>query len=189
VRQISIKYWEIPLVMAKMASAQVAKNMRDQIGFASGFGAFMFGSTADLVAAEQYENAGFWVTWVLCSEKQSDFAECSKKYAKGMLAAVTGEYIRGAAVRGSEVHPFRHYFEHLKIGDSLLTHRCTVSEADIVAFGGLSGDFFYMHFDEIAAKESPFGKRIAHGYFGTSGSGLVFCFDPPTRLHLAKGKT
>jgi len=60
-------------------------------------------------------------------------------------------------------HPFRRYFEELQIGESLLTHRRTVGEADIVAFGGLSGDYFYMHFDEIAAKESPFGKRIAHG--------------------------
>ncbi|MDB5760123.1 MAG: bifunctional protein PaaZ/MaoC/YdbN, partial [Burkholderia sp.] len=81
-----------------------------------------------------------------------------------MLTAVTGEYLRGAALRESEVHPFRRYFEDLQIGDSLLTHRRTVGEADIVAFGGLSGDYFYMHFDEIAAKESVFGKRIAHGY-------------------------
>jgi oxepin-CoA hydrolase/3-oxo-5,6-dehydrosuberyl-CoA semialdehyde dehydrogenase len=96
-----------------------------------------------------------------------------------MLAAVTGEYIRGAAVRESEVHPFRHYFEDLKIGDSLLTHRRTVSEADIVAFGGLSGDFFYMHFDEIAAKESPFGKRIAHGYFVLSAAAGLFVSPAP----------
>jgi oxepin-CoA hydrolase/3-oxo-5,6-dehydrosuberyl-CoA semialdehyde dehydrogenase len=96
-----------------------------------------------------------------------------------MLAAVTREHIRGAAVRESEVHPFRHYFEDLKIGDSLLTHRRTVSEADIVAFGGLSGDFFYMHFDEIAAKESPFGKRIAHGYFVLSAAAGLFVSPAP----------
>jgi oxepin-CoA hydrolase/3-oxo-5,6-dehydrosuberyl-CoA semialdehyde dehydrogenase len=96
-----------------------------------------------------------------------------------MLAAVTGEHIRGAAVRESEVHPFRHYFEDLQIGDSLLTHRRTVSEADIVAFGGLSGDFFYMHFDEIAAKESPFGKRIAHGYFVLSAAAGLFVSPAP----------
>jgi oxepin-CoA hydrolase/3-oxo-5,6-dehydrosuberyl-CoA semialdehyde dehydrogenase len=96
-----------------------------------------------------------------------------------MLAAVTGEHVRGAKVRESEVHPFRHYFEDLQIGDSLLTHRRTVSEADIVAFGGLSGDFFYMHFDEIAAKESPFGKRIAHGYFVLSAAAGLFVSPAP----------
>ena len=77
-----------------------------------------------------------------------------------MLAAVTGEYVRGAAVQESDLHPFRKYFEDLKMGDSLLTHRRTVTEADIVAFGGISGDFFYMHFDEIAAQ--GFAVRQAH---------------------------
>ncbi|MCV6005263.1 phenylacetic acid degradation bifunctional protein PaaZ, partial [Escherichia coli] len=49
-----------------------------------------------------------------------------------MLTAVTGEYVRGAQRHESEVHPFRRYFEDLRVGDSLLTHRRTVSEADIV---------------------------------------------------------
>jgi oxepin-CoA hydrolase/3-oxo-5,6-dehydrosuberyl-CoA semialdehyde dehydrogenase len=96
-----------------------------------------------------------------------------------MLTAITGEYMRGAAVRESEVHPFRRYFDDLQIGDSLLTHRRTVGEADIVAFGGLSGDYFYMHFDEIAAKESVFGKRIAHGYFVLSAAAGLFVSPAP----------
>ncbi|WPG38909.1 phenylacetic acid degradation bifunctional protein PaaZ [Variovorax sp. EBFNA2] len=96
-----------------------------------------------------------------------------------MLAAVTGEHVRGAALRESEVHPFRRYFEELRIGDSLLTHRRTVGEADIVAFGGISGDYFYMHFDEEAAKASPFGKRIAHGYFVLSAAAGLFVSPSP----------
>jgi oxepin-CoA hydrolase/3-oxo-5,6-dehydrosuberyl-CoA semialdehyde dehydrogenase len=96
-----------------------------------------------------------------------------------MLAAVTGEHVRGAALREGDVHPFRKHFEELQIGDSLLTHRRTVSEADIVAFGGISGDYFYMHFDEIAAKESPFGKRIAHGYFVLSAAAGLFVSPAP----------
>ena len=96
-----------------------------------------------------------------------------------MLAAVTGEYVRGAAVRESELHPFRKHYEEVQVGDSLLTHRRTVSEADIVAFGGLSGDYFYMHFDEIAAKESAFGKRIAHGYFVLAAAAGLFVSPAP----------
>ncbi|MDM0050973.1 phenylacetic acid degradation bifunctional protein PaaZ [Variovorax sp. J22R115] len=96
-----------------------------------------------------------------------------------MLAAVTGEYMRGAKLNESEVHPFRKHFEDLEIGDSLLTHRRTVGEADIVAFGGISGDYFYMHFDEVAAKESPFGKRIAHGYFVLSAAAGLFVSPAP----------
>ncbi|MYN43775.1 phenylacetic acid degradation bifunctional protein PaaZ [Pseudoduganella sp. FT93W] len=96
-----------------------------------------------------------------------------------MLAAVTGEYVRGAKVQESEQHPFRKYFEDLKMGDSLLTHRRTVSEADIVNFGGVSGDYFYMHFDEIAAKDTQFGKRIAHGYFVLSAAAGLFVSPAP----------
>lgn len=96
-----------------------------------------------------------------------------------MLAAVTGEHVRGAKVHESDLHPFRKHFEDLQIGDSLLTHRRTVGEADIVAFGGISGDYFYMHFDEVAARESPFGKRIAHGYFVLSAAAGLFVSPAP----------
>lgn len=96
-----------------------------------------------------------------------------------MLAAVTGEYVRGGAVKETEIHPFRRHFEELEIGHSLLTHRRTVSEADIVNFGGVSGDYFYMHFDEIAAKDTQFGKRIAHGYFVLSAAAGLFVSPAP----------
>ena len=96
-----------------------------------------------------------------------------------MLAAVTGEHVRGAKVIETEVHPFRRHFEDLQIGESLLTHRRTVGEADIVNFGGISGDYFYMHFDEIAAKETQFGQRIAHGYFVLSAAAGLFVSPAP----------
>ncbi len=91
-----------------------------------------------------------------------------------MLAAITGEHVRGAQVQEKPVHPFRSHFEDLQIGDSLLTHRRTITEADVVNFGGISGDYFYMHFDEEAAKDSAFGKRIAHGYFVLSAAAGLF---------------
>jgi oxepin-CoA hydrolase/3-oxo-5,6-dehydrosuberyl-CoA semialdehyde dehydrogenase len=96
-----------------------------------------------------------------------------------MLSAVTGEYVRGAAVREEALHPFRKWFDDLCVGDSLLTHRRTVSEADIVNFGGVSGDYFYMHFDEIAAKDTQFGRRIAHGYFVLSAAAGLFVSPAP----------
>lgn len=96
-----------------------------------------------------------------------------------MLAAITGEHIAGAPVIETGVHPFRRHFEDLQIGESLLTHRRTVTEADIVAFGGISGDYFYMHFDEIAAAQSAFGQRIAHGYFVLSAAAGLFVSPAP----------
>jgi oxepin-CoA hydrolase/3-oxo-5,6-dehydrosuberyl-CoA semialdehyde dehydrogenase len=96
-----------------------------------------------------------------------------------MLTAITGEYVRGAKVTESDVHPFRKHFEDIAVGDLLLTHRRTVSEADIVMFGGLSGDYFYMAFDEPAARASAFGKRIAHGYFALSAAAGFFVWPSP----------
>lgn len=90
------------------------------------------------------------------------------------LTAVTSEYHRGAELQTDGVHPFRKYFEDLVIGETLVTHRRTVTEADIVNFGCLSGDHFYAHFDEIAAQDSFFGKRVAHGYFVISAAAGLF---------------
>ncbi len=104
---------------------------------------------------------------------------CAVQGSPTMLAAVTGEYVRGAARLETEVHPFRRHFEDLRIGESLTTHRRTVTEADIVAFGGISGDYFYMHFDEVAAKDSAFGQRIAHGYFVLSAAAGLFVSPAP----------
>ncbi len=96
-----------------------------------------------------------------------------------LLAAITGEHLRGAPLIETDVHPFRRHFEELQIGESLLTHRRTVSEADIVNFGGISGDYFYMHFDAVAAAASPFGQRIAHGYFVLSAAAGLFVSPAP----------
>jgi oxepin-CoA hydrolase/3-oxo-5,6-dehydrosuberyl-CoA semialdehyde dehydrogenase len=96
-----------------------------------------------------------------------------------MLTAVSGEYTRGAAVQEEALHPFRKWFDDLRVGDSLLTHRRTVGEADIVNFGGVSGDYFYMHFDEVAAKDTQFGQRIAHGYFVLSAAAGLFVSPGP----------
>ncbi|MBT2774769.1 phenylacetic acid degradation bifunctional protein PaaZ [Halomonas sp. ISL-60] len=93
-----------------------------------------------------------------------------------MVAAVTRQYVRGAKVIETDVHPFRRHFDDLQVGESLLTHRRTVTEADIVNFGCLSGDHFYMHFDDIAAKETQFGQRIAHGYFVLSAAAGLFVY-------------
>lgn len=95
------------------------------------------------------------------------------------LMAITGEYHPGARAYSDAVHPFKKYFEDLRIGETLITHRRTVTEADIVNFGCISGDHFYAHFDEIAAKDSFFGKRVAHGYFVISAAAGMFVDPSP----------
>jgi oxepin-CoA hydrolase / 3-oxo-5,6-dehydrosuberyl-CoA semialdehyde dehydrogenase len=95
------------------------------------------------------------------------------------LMHVTNEYTTGAARTTDRVHPFRKYFDELNVGDALITARRTVTEADIVNFAGVSGDYFYAHMDEIAARESIFEKRVAHGYFVLSAAAGLFVDGAP----------
>lgn len=68
----------------------------------------------------------------------------------------------------------RGFFEDFKIGDKLTTQARTVTEADIVNFAALSGDWFPLHTDAEYAKGTIFGERIAHGMLTlTIATGLM----------------
>ena len=95
------------------------------------------------------------------------------------LTAITRQFTTGATPKIGPIHPFRKSFDELEIGETLITHRRTVTEADIVNFGCISGDHFYAHFDEIAAKDSLFEKRVAHGYFIISAAAGMFVDPAP----------
>jgi acyl dehydratase len=74
------------------------------------------------------------------------------------------------------------YFEDFQVGQEVRTPGRTVTEADIVAFAGLSGDYSPLHTDAVYAASGPFGQRIAHGLLGLAAtSGLI------TRLGLFEG--
>lgn len=94
------------------------------------------------------------------------------------LTRVTNRWLKGAEVHTGGAHPFSKYFDEIEIGDTLFTHRRTVTEADVVNFACLSGDHFYAHMDAIAAKDSIFGKRVAHGYFVLSAAAGLFVYPP-----------
>ncbi len=66
------------------------------------------------------------------------------------------------------------YFEEFEIGDEVETVARTITEADVVLFAGLSGDYNQLHTDAEFAKGTLFGERVAHGLLGLSiASGLV----------------
>jgi acyl dehydratase len=70
--------------------------------------------------------------------------------------------------------PERQYFEDVQVGDEYLSPGRTVTEADIVAFAGLSGDYNVLHTDAEFMRTSIFGERIAHGLLGLAiQSGLA----------------
>jgi oxepin-CoA hydrolase / 3-oxo-5,6-dehydrosuberyl-CoA semialdehyde dehydrogenase len=89
-------------------------------------------------------------------------------------------WMKGADTPTHVAHPFTKHFEEIEVGDTLFTHRRTVTEADVVNFAGLSGDYFYAHTDAIAAQDSLFERRVAHGYFVVSAAAGLF-------VHPAKG--
>jgi 3-hydroxybutyryl-CoA dehydratase len=65
------------------------------------------------------------------------------------------------------------YFEEFEVGQSITSPGRTVTEADVVAFAALSGDWNAMHTDAEYAAKHPFGQRVAHGLLGLSiASGL-----------------
>jgi acyl dehydratase len=55
------------------------------------------------------------------------------------------------------------YFEEFQVGQTITTPARTITEADIVAFAGLSGDHNSIHTDAAYAAKTPFGQRVAHG--------------------------
>lgn len=66
------------------------------------------------------------------------------------------------------------YFEEFQPGQKIVTAGRTVTEADIVTFAGLSGDYNQIHTDAEYSKISPFGQRVAHGLLGLAiASGLA----------------
>lgn len=55
------------------------------------------------------------------------------------------------------------YFEDMEIGQSLTTRGRTITEADVVNFAGISGDYNPLHTDAEFAAQTEFGQRVAHG--------------------------
>lgn len=76
------------------------------------------------------------------------------------------------------------YYEDLNVGDSATTPGRTITEADIVNFAGISGDFNRIHTDEEFAANMHFGQRIAHGMLGLSVSSGLVTRNPGAQRHM-----
>ena len=97
-----------------------------------------------------------------------------------MIAAITAQYIPDAPKRFVDGHPFRKHMSELHIGDTLRTATRTVSIADIEHFAEFTGDKFYAHMDEEAARASPiFEGRVAHGYLILAFAAGLFVWPDP----------
>jgi len=97
-----------------------------------------------------------------------------------MIAAISEQYIPGGPKKFLDAHPFKKRMSELAIGDTLKTGSRTVTIADIEHFAEFTGDKFYAHMDEEAAKASPiFEGRVAHGYLILSFAAGLFVWPDP----------
>ncbi len=90
------------------------------------------------------------------------------------ITAVTNQYQYGGRQTEKPVHVFRKHFEELEIGETVVTARHTVTEADITNFANVSGDNFYAHMDSTSLEGTIFEQRVAHGYFVLSKAAGLF---------------
>ena len=97
-----------------------------------------------------------------------------------VLSAVTRQWIPGAERITDGGHPFRKSLAELRIGDTVTAGPRQVTLADIEHFAEFTGDTFYAHMDEEAARANPFfDGRVAHGYLIVSfAAGLFVQPDP-----------
>lgn len=90
------------------------------------------------------------------------------------ITAITNQYQIGSEMTEAKPHVFRKHFEELVVGETVFTHKHTVTDADIVNFANVSGDNFYAHMDETALEGTIFESRVAHGYFILSKAAGLF---------------
>jgi oxepin-CoA hydrolase/3-oxo-5,6-dehydrosuberyl-CoA semialdehyde dehydrogenase len=100
--------------------------------------------------------------------------------APWLLTEVAGRWMPGAPGREDGVHPFRKSLAELEVGDRVVTGTRTVTLEDIEHFAKFTGDTFYAHMDEAAAKANPFFEgRVAHGYLIVSFAAGLFVDPAP----------
>ena len=90
------------------------------------------------------------------------------------ITKVTNVFQYGAAQIEKNIHVFRKHFEELEIGETVFTHKRTITEADIVSFANISWDHFYAHTDVTSLDGTIFEERVAHGYFILSAAAGLF---------------
>ncbi|HEV7205073.1 MAG TPA: phenylacetic acid degradation bifunctional protein PaaZ [Jatrophihabitans sp.] len=96
------------------------------------------------------------------------------------LSAITGQWVAGAGRTVTDVHPFRKSLADLRVGDTVVAGPRTVTLDDVDHFAEFTGDTFYAHTDEDAARANPFfDGRVAHGYLVVSFAAGLFVDPEP----------
>lgn len=90
------------------------------------------------------------------------------------ITAILNQYQQGGKQIEKDIHPFRQHFEDLEIGETLITAKHTITDADVINFANVSGDHFYAHTDVTSLEGTIFTGRVAHGYYILSKAAGLF---------------
>ena len=97
-----------------------------------------------------------------------------------LLSGITGVWIKGTVEKEKSAHPFRMTFGELEIGHTFKSGLREITLEDVEHFAYFTGDTFYAHMDEDAAKANPFFPgRVAHGYLLISFAAGLFVDPEP----------
>ncbi len=99
---------------------------------------------------------------------------CAVQGSPTLLSEVTQVYQYGGEYKDPGQHVFRKNFEDLSVGETVVTHKRTITESDIVNFANVSWDHFYAHTDTTSLEGTTFEQRVAHGYFILSAAAGLF---------------
>jgi len=92
-----------------------------------------------------------------------------------ILTAIGDKWVPGATELSHDDHPFTRTFNQLQLGETFYTKPRQISIEDIETFATFTGDTFYAHMDDAAAKRNPFFPgRVAHGYLLLSFAAGLF---------------
>jgi oxepin-CoA hydrolase/3-oxo-5,6-dehydrosuberyl-CoA semialdehyde dehydrogenase len=99
---------------------------------------------------------------------------CAIQGTPTTVTEITQQYQPGGKFKDPGQHVFRKFFEDLEVGETVVTHKRSITEADIVNFANVSWDHFYAHTDTTSLEETTFEERVAHGYFILSAAAGLF---------------
>ncbi|HKK87218.1 MAG TPA: aldehyde dehydrogenase family protein, partial [Saprospiraceae bacterium] len=99
---------------------------------------------------------------------------CAIQGSPTTITEITQQYQQGAKYKDPGKHVFRKHFEELTVGETVITHKRTITETDIVNFANVSWDHFYAHTDTTSLDGTIFEERVAHGYFILSAAAGLF---------------
>ena len=100
---------------------------------------------------------------------------CAIQGTPSTITEITGIYQAGSRYKETPKHPFAYHFEDIEAGMSLLTHKRTITDSDIINFANLTWDHFYAHTDITSLEGDDFRKAGCPRLLHLGGCSRAIC--------------